>query len=265
MSIAPGNLRWAVIGSLAAIAVTTWMDATGLAAFSALSLAPLLAVLWWVQRLSRREMAFTWGRRRDYLVAVAYPVVVIGATTLIAFLGGAVDLTETNWQHFWLNLVVGGLSTIVAVIITEEGFFRGWLWASLRKAGATSNQSLLWTSVVFSLWHLSAVALPTGFDLPAAQIPVYMVTATFLGLIWGMLRRISGSVIVASVSHGVWNGFAYALFAFGTKTGALGVTETSIYGPEVGWVGLVLNAAFAFGLWRWMGRRRAAAPGDSPG
>lgn len=261
MSITPSALKWAVLGSLAAIAITTWMDASGLAAFSALILCPLLLLFWYLERLSRQEVGFAWGKPRDYLIAVAYPVVVIGAASLIAFLAGAVDLSETNWKHFWINLVAGGLSTVIATIITEEGFFRGWLWASIAKAGGSTNQALLWSSVVFSLWHLSAVALPTGFDLPAAQIPVYMVNATLLGLIWGMMRQISGSVIVASVSHGVWNGFAYALFAFGTKVGALGVTATSIYGPEVGWVGLVLNAAFALGLWRWIGRPSVS---DSP-
>jgi hypothetical protein len=89
-----------------------------------------------------------------------------------------------------------------------------------------------------------------------------MVNATLLGLIWGMMRQVSGSVIVASVSHGVWNGFAYALFAFGTKVGALGVKESWVYGPEVGWVGLALNAAFAAGLWRWMKGRSGPASGD---
>ena len=73
-----------------------------------------------------------------------------------------------------------------------------------------------------------------------------------MGLIWGMLRLISGSAVVASVSHAVWNGLAYGLFAYGTKVGALGVTETSIFGPEVGYAGLALNGAYATLLWRWV-------------
>ncbi len=97
------------------------------------------------------------------------------------------------------------------------------------------------------------------YCLPAAQIPVYMVNAALLGLIWGMLRQVSASIVVASVSHGAWNGLNYALFAFGTKVGALGVTETSIYGPEVGVVGLVLNATFATALWRWARSRQESA------
>jgi len=78
-----------------------------------------------------------------------------------------------------------------------------------------------------------------------------MVNAAAMGAIWGLLRWISGSVIVTSVSHSVWNAGAYVLFGFGTKVGALGIKDTGIYGPEVGVLGLTLNVAFAVVLWRW--------------
>ena len=244
-----------ILGALLAIAITTTMDATGLSVFSALPLLPLAGLFWYLQKLSRAEMGVVWGTRRYYGAAVLYPLVVLGAATLIAVLAGSIDTSETNWNHFYLNLFAGGATTILVAFLTEEGFFRGWLWASLRRAGVRETRTLVWTSAAFALWHLSAISLDTGFDLPAAQIPVYMVNALLLGLIWGILRLISGSIVVASVSHGIWNGIAYALFAFGTKVGALGVTQASVYGPEVGFVGLVLNAAFAAGLWRWFKRR----------
>jgi hypothetical protein len=44
------------------------------------------------------------------------------------------------------------------------------------------------------------------------------------------------------VSHGLWNGLAYTLFGYGTKVGALGIRHTAIYGPEVGLIGLAVNA-----------------------
>jgi hypothetical protein len=94
---------------------------------------------------------------------------------------------------------------------------------------------------VKALWHVSAVALPTGFDLPARQIPIFLLNAAVMGAIWGVLRQLSGSIIVSSVSHGIWNGIAYALFGYGTRRGALGVSNTALYGPEVGLLGLGLN------------------------
>lgn len=58
------------------------------------------------------------------------------------------------------------------VMITEEGFFRGCLWASLKRAGKSDRQVLILTSLAFSIWHVSAVSLDTGFDLPASEIPI---------------------------------------------------------------------------------------------
>lgn len=249
-----------LVGTLAAIAITTAMDANGLSMFSALPLFPLALVLWSWERFSRREMGLSWGRPKDYGLALLYPLVVIGAATLIALLAGVVDISEANWKHFWINLLAGSTMGVLMVLLTEEGFFRGWLWASLGKAGRSQNQVLLWSSLAFALWHVSAVSLDTGFDLPWKQILVYLPNAFLLGLIWGMLRMISGSAVVASVSHAIWNGLAYGLFAYGEKVGALGVTETSIYGPEIGFVGFVLNAAFAGWLWHRIQKRGAEEP-----
>jgi hypothetical protein len=112
------------------------------------------------------------------------------------------------------------------------------------------------TSIAFALWHWSSVVLPTGFNPPIAQVPVFMLNAAVLGAIWGMLRLLSGSLVVASLSHGVWNGLAYVLFGFGSHIGALGISNTAIYGPEVGFLGLLLNVGFAAALYCWCARER---------
>jgi uncharacterized protein len=254
------DLRWPVLGVLLAVAVTTAMDASGLSVFSALPLLPLMGLFWWLQRLPRRSVGFTWGRWSDYVRAALYPLAVLGGAALIARAAGAVDLSQASWQKVGLHFAINAFSTFLVVIVTEEGFFRGWLWASLERAGVRPVRALVGSSVAFSLWHLSAVALPTGFDLPAAQIPVFLLNAALLGIVWGLLRWSSGSVIVASLSHGLWNGLAYELFGYGTKTGALGIRDTALYGPEVGLVGLALNAAFAIALWRWWRTRRPILP-----
>lgn len=80
---------------------------------------------------------------------------------------------------------------------------------------------------------------------PLRKFQFIWLTQSLSAQIWGLLRLISGSVLVASVSHGVWNGLDYPLFGFGTKVGALGITETAIYGPEVGILGLIVNVVFA--------------------
>jgi len=93
------------------------------------------------------------------------------------------------------------------------------------------------------------VVLNTGFNPPLAQVPVFIINAGVIGMIWGLLRWASDSIIVTSVSHGLWNGGAYVLFGFGSKPGALGIKNTAMYGPEVGLLGLALNVTFAVVLW----------------
>lgn len=237
-------------GTLVAIVITTTMDATGYSMFSALPLFPLAAGFWYLQKFSRVEIGLTLGGGRDYLWAIAYPLIVLGLVAAIAWGFGAVDTTDANWKNALINIGASSSIGILMVLITEEGFFRGWLWASLKRAGQSDLQVLIWTSLAFTTWHISAISLDTGFDIPASEIPVYLVNATLLGLIWGALRMVSGSVVVAAACHAVWNGGAYALYGFGEKTGALGIQETQIYGPEVGILGIALNAGFVLILWR---------------
>jgi membrane protease YdiL (CAAX protease family) len=244
-------LMMSIAAVLAAIAITTTMDATGLSMFSALPLFPLMLLFWCLQHIPRRSMGFVWGQWSHYGLAILYPAIVLSGLGLISAALGAIDLSQTNWQKAWLNFGLISVSTILVGFLTEEGFFRGWFWASLERAGEKQGRILIWSSIAFALWHLSAVTLNTGFNPPAAQVPVYLINAAVIGTIWGLLRWMSGSIIVTSVSHGLWNGGAYVLFGFGTKTGALGVKDTAIYGPEIGVLGLVANIIFAivlFGL-----------------
>lgn len=251
------NWKPALLGVFLAIAITSTMDATGLTNFSALPLFPLLALFWYWQRFSRADVGFTLGRGSAYGLAVLYPLAVLGLIASITLATGAADLAAANWRKAAINTTSIALSTVLVALLTEEGFFRGWLWASLKRCGLSSRGTLLWSSAAFSLWHLSAVTLPTGFNPPKAQIPVFMINAMVLGAIWGMMRWLSGSVVVSSVSHGLWNGLDYALFGFGSHLGAFGVKQTWLYGPEVGVLGLALNLAFAAVLWHYVRRRLA--------
>jgi len=241
-------------GAIAAIAITTTMDATGYTMFSALPLAPLAGIFWAIQKFSRSEFGLVWGDRRSYAMALAYPLAVLGTIAVIAFAFGAIDSNNANWKNAFLNMSAGSTIGVLMVLITEEGFFRGWMWAALKRAGQSDVQVLIATTITFTLWHVSAISLDTGFDIPANEIPVFLVNATLIGGVFGMLRMISGSVVVPSVCHAVWNAIDYPLFGFGERVGALGIEETHIYGPEVGLLGVVINTIFALSLWFWWKR-----------
>jgi uncharacterized protein len=247
---------WPIVGWCIAVAITTTMDATGASAFSALPLFPLFLALWLLQRFSATDVAMSWGRSRalqSYSVAALYPVVVIGSITVIAALAGALHSAPApHHRHsLWLTLPVNIIAGTPVALFTEEGFFRGWLWASLRRTGQGTLAVVLLTSVAFALWHWSSVILRTEFSPAIAQVPIFMINAVVIGAIWGMLRLLSGSLVVSSLSHSIWNALAYGLFGFGTNVGALGVANTALYGPEIGVLGLLLNSAFAAALLFW--------------
>ena len=218
--------------------------------FSALALLPLLFLFWRLSHLSRTEVGFKVGHANDYGIAVFLPVVVMGAIALIAWPAGAVDLTKTNWPKTAANLALVTISTFLVAIVTEEGFFRGWFWGSLEKVGMKTDRVLIWSSIAFALWHISAVTLDPDFKRTTAQIPVYLCNAAVIGAVWGLLRARSGSIIVTSLSHGLWNGMAYVLFGFGSRPGSLGIRNTALFGPENGLLGLGCNLIFAWLLWR---------------
>ncbi len=250
---------WPIVGVLVAVGITSTMDATGTSAFSSLPLLPLLALFGYLQRFSAKDLGFSWGRSRAlryYGIAVLYPLVVMGVIAGVAALTGALNPAgAAHYKHsVWINLLLVAGTTIPIALLTEEGFFRGWLWASLKRACRENVVILILTSVAFALWHRSSVMLPTGFNPPISQVPTFMLNAAVLGAIWGMLRLLSGSLVVASISHGIWNGLAYVLFGFGTHLGALGISNTTIYGPEIGVLGLLLNLVVAAAMWRWCAR-----------
>jgi len=246
------DLVFPLLGVVAAIAITTAMDASGYSMFSALPLFPLAGLFWFLQKFSRKEVGLVWGHRQAYGLALAYPVIILSLVAAIALMRGAIDTSNADWNKTFLNMALMSTTGIIMVVITEEGFFRGWLWAALKRAGQSDQQVLIWTSIAFTLWHVSAISLDTGYDVPAAEIPVYLINATLVGGVFGMLRMASNSVIVPSVCHAVWNGIDYPLYGFGENAGALGIEQTHLYGPEVGILGLGLNFVFAAALWYWI-------------
>lgn len=253
--------RWPVLGTLLAIAGTAVLDAIGI--LNVLPLVLLFFLFWYLQRMSRAEIGWTWGHWRDYGLAVVYPVLVLGLIGLIAGLSGAVKLAGIDWANTVFSLqnglVLYILTNGLGALVTEEGFFRGWLWASLQRAGVTQRGVLVWTSVAFAAWHVSTALLPTAFRPALAEVPIYILNAGVIGFIWALMRQRSGSIVVTSVSHGVWNGLVYALFNTGATLGALGIHNTGVFGPEIGLVGLALNLVFAAVLWLGLGFSRGRA------
>ena len=250
MKLSP--LLWATMG--VAVVVAILMDAFGLSALSAFSLTALIIVYWALTRHGWAEWGFRWGGLSDYGLAVLYPLFVMGVLAVLLMVGGA-GFDDTDWRAAALGFATITLATIPGAYITEEGFFRGTLVAGCERDGLDLKRTIILTSVVFSVWHIGWATLSEQGRVSLPVLPVYLTNAALLGAAWGLLRARSGSVLVASVSHGVWNGMAYSLFGYGSHSGVLGIENPLWLDPERGLVAIVLNALFIVFLWRGMPQR----------
>lgn len=237
-----------LLASLTAIASTTAMDLNGLGALSSLTLIFVSLVFYFFNKPTKHELGLIWGKGSEYLTALSYPAIVTILTILISIglLGETVQLSDE--KNVYVNLAAGLIIGPLMVLITEEGFFRGWLWATLKKAGLTDKSVLSITTLVFTVWHISAVTTGGSYGLPLHQVPVYLINVVLMSLVWGHMRAATGSVIIPTVCHAVWNAIIYGLFGFGEKIGALGFEQTALLGPEVGYLGILLNGLFYLGL-----------------
>ncbi|MFO0933216.1 MAG: CPBP family intramembrane glutamic endopeptidase [Planctomycetota bacterium] len=129
------------------------------------------------------------------LAAVGMGALVVGASHLAARASPVVDRA---WQA--LEALLGPIDTRTALLlalfsgVAEELLFRGALWPHLGLAG---------TSLLFGLVHV----------LPRRALAVYPVFAAVVGLLFGLLREGSGSVLPPMIAHVVVNGTNLLLLA----------------------------------------------------
>jgi membrane protease YdiL (CAAX protease family) len=252
--------RWPLIASIAAIAVSPLlMITTGQGASYNLWLAFLMIGLWVAQGLTKREVGIAVGDRKSYLFAVAYPVVIIGCIAIGAWAAQLIDLTNYSATTVLRRLSLNFLVTFALALITEEGFFRGALWGSCTRAGFTPAKTIVWTSLAFGLWHLAVPLIDPDFTQPLSKVPQYVIGATAFGVAMGLLRLRSGSIIVTSVCHSLWNAADYTFFGAGKKIGQLGISDPSIWDPERGYAGLVAAILVAVLWWWWVKPARASS------
>ncbi len=246
----------AASASLLAVMLTGAMVASGLSGVNTvLPLFLLIIVFWALYRYPRRKVGYTFGTAKGYVLAFLFPVLVMGTLSVIAWGSGQITLTDPDWQAMVREMAIIAVFTFVVAIVTEEGFFRGWLWAAFSDAGLNKSTVVILTSIAFSIWHAPEVFLSKEFSLPIVQALVLLINAVVIAAIWAIMRDLSGSLLVSSFSHGIWNAGAYFLFGDGELKGALGVENTSMLGPEHGFLGLGLNLLFLAILWKTWSRR----------
>lgn len=240
---------WPVGGSIAVLVISPVITAlTGKENAYALVLLPLNLLLWAMTRLSLRNMGLRIGKLPHYIFSFLYPLAVIGIAGFIALLAGKIQAENILLADISKNVLALFLVGIIGVVLTEEGFFRGWLWGILEKANFRPGLILIWASIVFCVWHYAVTVMV--FNLPVADIPIYLGNILLIGFVFGFLRQASGSILIPSLSHALWNALSYTFFGMGEKVGALDIASRKIFDPEMGVLGLLLNLIAVILFWR---------------
>ena len=213
---------------------------------------PIILILAYWTKMNGKELGLEFGSLRDYIWAILYPLSICSVIIVIALATGNISgvqySSETTGMIAYLFIY-----TLILAFTTEEGFFRGWLFGILERGKLNPKLILLFTGLAFASWHLPLFFLNSSFTW--SMLPIYITGGIIGGVTFGLLRYISGSIIVSSFSHALWNAVVYILFGFGSTVGILGIEMTNIFSPESGLLGLAFGLVFMAVLWYWASKK----------
>ncbi|MFN3582508.1 type II CAAX prenyl endopeptidase Rce1 family protein [Phenylobacterium sp.] len=223
----------------------------------AYTLAPgvLALAMWAGRRLTRAEMGLSAPSPAGIALALFTPCAVAAVLAFAAGLMGQLHPAEVPLAAVAQMAGMSFAVTFVLALLTEDGFFRGALWGGCRRAGLSAFGALALTSAAFAAWHIAAAAMIPDFEVPPAWRAVYIGNMLLAGVIFGLLRMISGSLLAPALAHAAWNTLAYGLFGHGADPGLLGIADIGLLDPERGLAGLAVNA-LAVGALFHIARRR---------
>jgi uncharacterized protein len=191
----------------------------------------LLSPPWWVRGAEgvallvfARLCGLSWGQlglSRDRAASgLRWALGTIGLVAAVYLVGVLVPGIRPAFQdaRYHLGLLDALFKAFVVIpagtVLLEEIAFRSVLWGMLSRHLGTW-QVLATTSVLFGLWHIlpslhlaganRAVSGATGGENSALVVAATVVFTTLGGLVFGELRRRSGSVLASAGAHWATN------------------------------------------------------------
>jgi len=241
--------KTAFIGYIIMLAITAILPVIlNVEKLQSLVIFPIILILVHLTKLSFKELGLTSGTLKDYGTAVLYPLSIAVPIIILAYLTGNLGTISYNAEVPG-NVALLFFTTLILAVATEEGFFRGWMFGILEREKVNPQLIILLTAVAFSLWHAPLFFLDPGFASNMGMIPLYLGGGVIAGMIFGLLRYQSGSIIVPSFSHALWNTTTYTLFGVGSGIGLLGIQMTNVFDMERGILGMVFSIILLSALW----------------
>lgn len=200
----------AVLGTYDVLRRTVIPDAAHFATNTAMI--GVVAVLAVGADATRRELGLERDRVRSGLrlggLVLALVVVVVFVATAVSDdpLGLGAGRTDLSGEALLFQVFV---EIPVATVVFEELAFRGLVVALLERI-CTPRAAMVWSALLFGLWHLGP-AWP-GADIAGIGRAIGVVGATAIaGVVLHLLKRRSGSLVAPMIAHWATNGAALAI------------------------------------------------------
>lgn len=152
---------------------------------------------------------------RWYLFSLfAYPAII----SIIVASGTVLGLTEISgdWNALvpLLTCAMGGQFIIrVPFALFEEWGWRGYLEPRLLALGMSDMKRHVFVGTVWAVWHLPLI-LSTDYtdNIPRFLfLPFFVIGVVILSIVYGQLRKLSGTVWTSVLLHGAGNAFVWGL------------------------------------------------------
>jgi membrane protease YdiL (CAAX protease family) len=151
---------------------------------------------------------------RWYLFSLfVYPV----SMTMVIALGVLLGVTRINGSlnsllSVWIASFAVQLIPRMLFAMFEEWGWRGYLEPRFVALGVPDTQRHLLVGVIWALWHFPLIFSTAYTEIPyAIFLPLFVVAVTLTAVVYGQLRKASGSVWTAVVMHGIGNAFGWAI------------------------------------------------------
>jgi membrane protease YdiL (CAAX protease family) len=190
-----------------------------------------------------------------YLFALlAYPLTFVA----VLLIGAIFGLTRVNVglgeliQLALAGMVVQLVPRMLAAFGEEWGW-RGYMEPRLAAAGVPDLPRHMIVGLVWAAWHFPLILTTPYTKLPMTLFaPLFILGTIVAAVVYGQLRKMSGTVWAAVLMHGAANTVAFALIADGVT---LGFSNKAIvfFGPE-SVVVMVIWSLLAFWFFRRGGR-----------
>ena len=142
-----------------------------------------------------------------------YPIII----TMVILLGSILGVTKINGNLSALLSAFGAgfaaqLIPRMIFAMFEEWGWRGYLEPRFVALGVPDIRRHLFVGAVWALWHFPLVLSTAYTEIPYTLFfPFFMVAIILTAIVYGQLRKASGTVWTSVVMHGIGNAFGWAI------------------------------------------------------